>query len=131
MEAENRTSIQFPEQRQFTGQRDMDVTVKPGRRFKLLYIRCHFSVPHGETTPDLTALSNMSVTLSSGGGTQFDVQLFAIQQAGLGRDVNSIIASHESNDPSPWSFDSNDALVFKWPNPDGVVWGLTVGIVPA
>lgn len=95
---------------------------------KLVYLRCRFSVPHGMSAPALPVFSNLTIDLDSLAGDEYDVLLYTVNQRGYGRDCNLILASDELQDPSPWTFNVNDALIVSWSNLDEIRWGLEVGI---
>lgn len=91
----------------------------PGPAFKLLYLRVHFA--GAASTADLV------ISLDSSAGEEFDVQLFAVKARGVGADCNLVLTAAERIDPSPWAFQSGDALRITWANPGGVTWGLELG----
>lgn len=92
------------------------------RKFRLVFIRCHFSGGTG------TAAFRISV--DSAAGAAFDARLFTIMQAGTNRDAHVRIDGGAVVDPSPWTFQPNDAVRIEWTNPDSgsMSWGLEVGL---
>lgn len=103
-----------------TGTTTISHTFKLDRRFRLVYVRCHFVGGVG------TAV--MKVSLSSAAGAAYNAQLLSIGGAGTGTDVNQRMDT--LTDPSPWTFQSGDAVKIDWTNPaPGVMtWGLEVGL---
>lgn len=95
------------------------------RRFRLVYVRCHFSGG--------TGLAPMTIELDSIAGPVYDAALFTLVRAGVGRDVNFRIPLEESADPSPWTFESGSQLRLRWTNPDSgnMTWGVSVGLANA
>ena len=132
IEAQNR-ELQLVRSRQLltvvsksvTGSGDINATFSLDVRYRLVFVRCHFSGTTG------TAVMNLSLDSVLGSG--YDTQLFTITRAGINRDVHLRIPAEESLDPSPWTFQVGDALQIIWTNPDSgnITWGLEVGLAMA
>lgn len=108
-----------------TGDTNLDQTFALDRPFRLVFLRCHFAGAAGRNP--------MVLSLDSAAGSAFDARLFTITRAGPGADVNLRISAAESAEPSPWTFQSADALRVQWtnPNPGNITWGLEVGMAVA
>ena len=106
-----------------SGSANMDATFGMDVRFRLVFVRCHFTGSAGENA--------LSISLDSITGAAFDAKLYSILRAGVGFDVNFRIPAYESEDPSPWTFQAGDRIRVQWTNPGGVSWGLEVGLVLA
>lgn len=108
-----------------SGSADMDVAFSLARRFRLVFIRCHFAGG--------TGLAPLSIELDSVSGPAFDAVLFTLVRVGAGRDVNFRVPGAESVDPSPWTFQPGSALRLRWTNPEApsMSWGLSVGLANA
>jgi len=108
-----------------TGTGDIDETFGLDCRFRLVFVRCHFSGTSG--------FASLAVSVDSAGGSAYDTRLFTITRAGTGRDVNLRIAADEGNEPSPWTFQVDDDVRIQWANPDSgnITWGLEVGLAIA
>ncbi len=108
-----------------SGSGDMDKLFSLARRFRLVYVRCHFSGGIG--------LTPMTIELDSVAGSVYDAVLFTLVRVGVGRDVNFRISVEESADPSPWTFESGSQLRIRWTNPDSgnMTWGVSVGLANA
>lgn len=106
-----------------TGTNSISNTFKLDRKFRLVYVRCHFVSGVG------TAV--MKVSLSSAAGSAYNAQLLTIGGAGTGTDVNQRMDTVA--DPSGWTFQAGDAVKIDWTNPaPGVMtWGLEVGLALA
>ena len=108
-----------------TGSGDMDETFSLDRKYRLVFIRCHFGGGSG------TAAFKISV--DSAKGSAYDTRLFTITQAGTDKDVHLRITDGEPADPSPWTFQDGDKIRIEWTNPDSgnMTWGLEVGLALA
>ena len=108
-----------------TGTGDIAEVLALDRRFRLVFIRCHFVGTPSSAT--------FTISLNSANGAAYDTRLFTITKAGTNRDVNFRVAATESIEPSPWTFQAGDAVRFQWTNPDSgnVTWGLEVGFAIA
>ena len=108
-----------------TGTGHIAETLSVDRRFRLVFVRCHFSGGAGT--------SALSISVASGAGAAFDTKLFTILQAGTGSDVNFRVSADELSEPSAWSFQAGDAIRVNWTNPDAgnMTWGLEVGLALA
>lgn len=108
-----------------TGTGDMDETYSIDRRFRLVFVRCHFSGGVGTAA--------LAIANASGAGAAFDTRLFTIVQAGTGSDVHLRINANELSEPSAWAFQPGDAIRVTWTNPDAgnMTWGLEVGLALA
>ena len=93
-----------------TGTGDINVTFSLDVRYRLVFVRCHFSGTSGTAA--------MTFALDSALGAAYDVLLFTINRAGINRDVHLRIPAEESLDPSPWTFQAGDTLRIQWTNPD-------------
>jgi hypothetical protein len=108
-----------------TGSGDISQTVGLDRKFRLVFVRCHFS-----GTP-LT--ERFTVSVDSADGAAYDTRLFTITQAGTNRDVNLRIGQADQTEPSAWTFQAGDQIRIEWANPDSgnITWGLEVGLTLA
>ncbi len=108
-----------------TGSGDMDALFSLERRFRLVFIRCHFVGG--------TGLAPLTLALDSNAGAAYDAVLFTLVRAGTNRDVNFRISVEENADPSPWTFQPGSQLRLRWTNPDSgnMTWGLSVGLANA
>ena len=108
-----------------TGSADINNTVKLDRKFRLVFIRCHFSGTSGT--------AKFTISIDSANGSAYDTQLFAITLAGTNKDVNLRISDRDLREPSPWTFQAGDTLRIQWTNPDSgnITWGLEVGLALA
>ena len=106
-----------------SGTGNMQVSLRPGGKFVVVFVRCHFRRLSGSGT-DTAALT---MDLDSDLGTDFDVRLLTQSAAGVGADVH---ARFDLDTLDCWTFGDADALTFNWTNPDAgeIAWGLTVGI---
>lgn len=98
---------------------------KLDRKFRLVFIRCHFSGTSGTAAFD--------IALDSTSGSAFDTQMFSISQAGVGSDVHLRLGDGDTNEPSAWTFQTGDKIRIDWTNPDtgNITWGVEVGMVLA
>ena len=105
-----------------SGTGDINETFGLDRKFRLVFLRCHFAGGAG-TAP-------LHIAIDSAAGSNYDTRLFTITQAGTGKDAHLRIDSGVAPDPSPWTFQQNDALRVEWANPDSgtMTWGLEVGL---
>lgn len=108
-----------------TGTGHIAHTFKLDSKFRLVYVRCHFT---GTAT-----LAAMTISLDSGAGSAYDTVLNSIAQAGVARDVNLRIGAEELQEPSGWTFESTDEVAIAWtnPSPGSITWGLEVGMALA
>jgi hypothetical protein len=108
-----------------TGTGDIAVVLALDCRFRLVFIRCHYSGSSGAAA--------FTISLDSGAGAAYDACLFTITKAGTNRDVNFRISAQESVEPSPWTFQAGDGVRIQWTNPDSgnIAWGLEVGFAIA
>jgi hypothetical protein len=108
-----------------SGSADIDNVFSVDQKFRLVYVRCHFS-----GTMQTAALR---LSLDSANGAAYDCDLYTITKAGPGRDVNLRLPAEESVEPSAWTFQSGDALRVQWTNPDSgnITWGVEVGLAVA
>ncbi len=104
------------------GSGNLDAMFGLDRKFRLVFVRGHF-VGGAGTAPLILALD-------SGKGPAHDTKLFTVTLAGTGKDVNLRLSGDESQDPSPWTLQSDDRLRIQWTNPDSanMTWGLEVGL---
>jgi hypothetical protein len=109
-----------------TGKNSIDKTFTLGRKFRLVYLRCHFAGGTVSTAP-------LSISLESELGVAYNTKLFTVLATGNGADVHLRITDEEAHEPSAWTFQSADKLRVQWTNPDPgtTVWGLEIGLVPA
>ena len=108
-----------------TGSGNINHTFGLDRKFRLVFIRCHFNGGTG-TAP-------FKLSIDSAAGSAYDTRLFTITLAGVNKDVNLRIAGGDADDPSAWTFQAADAVRIEWTNPDSGVmtWGLEVGLAMA
>ena len=108
-----------------SGSGDIDHTFQLDRTFRLVFVRCHFVGTSGRNA--------FMVGIEAGLGAAYDCDLFTINRAGAGRDVNFRLTAEEAAEPSAWTFQSGDAVHVRWLNPDSgnIIWGLEVGMAPA
>ena len=108
-----------------TGTGDIDHAFGLDSRFRLVFVRCHFTGAAGAGA--------LSLHVDSGAGSAYDARLFTIIQAGTNKDVHLRIAEGDVLEPSAWTFQADDALRITWTNPDtgNITWGLEVGLAPA
>lgn len=108
-----------------TGSGNIDATLSLDRRFRLVFVRCHFAGGTGTAA--------FTISVDSTRGSAYDAKLFTITQAGVNRDVNLRIGGDDAVDPSAWTFQPGDKVWIKWTNPDSgnMTWGLEVGLALA
>lgn len=108
-----------------TGSGNMNALFSVDVRFRLIFVRCHFTGTAG--------LAPLSIAIDSGAGSAFDTLLYTITKAGPGRDVHFRLGAEEASDPSSWTFQAGDALRLQWTDPTGggITWGLEVGLAMA
>ena len=108
-----------------TGSGDVDHTFSLDRRFRLVFVRCHFNGGTGTAAFD--------ILVDSGGGSVYNSRLFRITQAGTDNDVHLRIGEGDTGEPSAWTFQAGDAVRIQWINPDSgnMTWGLEVGLALA
>ena len=104
------------------GTGDINETFGMDRKFRLVFLRCHFTGG--------TGTASLHIAVDSAAGSDYDTRLFTITQAGIGKDAHLRIDSSTAPDPSPWTFQAGDALRIEWTNPDAgtMGWGLEVGL---
>jgi len=109
----------------FTGTGNIDHTFGLDRKFRLVFVRCHFSGTLG--------ISPLTLSVASASGTTYDTRLSTIIKAGTNRDVNLRICADELEEPSSWTFQPGDSVRVQWTNPDSgsITWGLEVGLAIA
>ena len=108
-----------------TGSGDIDHAMALDRKFRLVFIRCHFAGTSG-TAP-------FRISVDSVHGSAYDTRLFTISQAGADKDVHLRIGGDDAAEPSAWTFQTQDAVRIQWANPDNgnITWGLEVGLAVA
>jgi hypothetical protein len=108
-----------------TGTGDIGATAQLGERYRLAFVRCHFTGSAG-TAP-------FHVSVDSGKGVAHDARLFTVTVAGTGNDVHLRVIEPAGNGPSPWTFQPDDSVRIDWTNPDpgNITWGLEIGLAPA
>ncbi|MCH7704481.1 MAG: hypothetical protein IIB61_05165 [Planctomycetes bacterium] len=107
------------------GSANIAETFNLDRRFRLVFVRCHFTFGFG--------LANMTVSIDSALGPRYDAVLAKIIAVGTGADALLNIPGDENAEPSPWTFQAGDKIRIDWTNPaSGVMtWGLAVGMALA
>lgn len=108
-----------------TGTGNIGHLFKLDQKYRLVFIRCHFSGIAG-TAP-------FAISVDSGSGAAYDTRLFTITQAGTNKDVHLRIGGGDTGDPSAWTFTASDAVRIDWTNPasGSITWGLEVGLALA
>ncbi|MFH1110149.1 MAG: hypothetical protein V1790_13285 [Planctomycetota bacterium] len=108
-----------------TGSGNIDATLSLDRRFRLVFVRCHFAGGTGTAA--------FTISVDSTRGSAYDAKLFTITQAGVNKDVNLRIGGNDAVDPSAWTFQPGDKVWIKWTNPDSgnMTWGLEAGLALA
>lgn len=108
-----------------TGTGNLNAAFSLDVRFRLVFVRCHFSGAAG--------LAPLVISLDSRAGSAYDAVLYTIVKAGAGRDAHIRIGAEESTDPSPWTFQPGDAIRVQWNDlsAGGVTWGVEVGLAMA
>lgn len=109
---------------------NMAQLIFPGFRFKLVYVRVHFSLNYGQSAPGSPTLNSLTIHLMSGLGDEYDTKLHTEASRGYNADANIEFGADDTRDPSPWAFASDDGLLFQWTNTDLIRWGLIAGIAP-
>lgn len=106
-----------------SGTGNIQVPMRPGFRFVLVFVRCHFR----RTTGSGTDVAAFTMDLDSDLGTDFDTRLLTQSSAGVSADVH---ARFDVDTRDCWTFNDKEGLTFNWTNPDPteINWGLTVGI---
>jgi len=104
------------------GSGNIDATYFLDRKFRLVFVRCHFVGGLG-TAPFV-------ISIDSGLGAALDARLFTITLAGKDKDVHLRIEGADRDDPSPWTFQADDRVRIQWTNPDSgnMTWGVEVGL---
>lgn len=108
-----------------TGTADMDQTFKLNQKFRLVFIRCHFSGTSGS--------ADLVISIDSANGSAYDTKLFTVTDAGTTKDVHLRIGAQDTGEPSAWTFQSGDSVRVQWTNPasGNITWGVEVGLAPA
>ena len=108
-----------------TGSENIDATFSLDRRFRLVFVRCHFAGGTGTAA--------FTISVDSTRGSAYDTKLFTITQAGVNKDVNLRIGGDDAVDPSAWTFQPGDKVWIQWTDPDSgnMTWGLEVGLALA
>ncbi len=108
-----------------TGSGNIDATFSLDRRFRLVFVRCHFAGGAGTAA--------FTISVDSTRGSAYDAKLFTITQAGVNKDVNLRIGGDDAVDPSAWTFQPGDQVWIQWTNPQSgtMTWGLEVGLALA
>lgn len=108
-----------------TGSGDIDHAFGLDTRFRLVFVRAHFSGGSGT--------AGITISVDSAGGSAYDTRLFEVTQAGTNKDVNLRIGAGDTYEPSPWTFQDGDKVRIQWTNPDtgNMTWGLEVGLALA
>lgn len=108
-----------------TGTGNIDETFGLDQRFRLVFVRCHFTGTLG-TGP-------VTISVDSNDGTAYDAMLFTVSLAGTTKDVNLRLGGEEASEPAAWTFQSADRVRIQWTNPDSgnITWGLEVGLALA
>ena len=108
-----------------TGSGDIDQTFSLDRKYRLVFIRCHFSGSSGTAA--------FAISIDSAAGLAYDTCLFTITQAGTNKDVHLRIGQGDTGEPSAWTFQPDDGVRIQWTNPDSgnITWGLEVGLALA
>lgn len=108
-----------------TGIGDIAHTFALDKKYRLVFLRCHFVGTSGTAA--------FAVSVDSGHGSGYDARLFTITQAGVSKDVHLRIGGGDAADPSAWTFQPGDAVRIDWESPDAgnITWGLEVGLSPA
>jgi len=117
--------LQSVSTRAATGTGNINHTFSLDQRFRLTFVRCHFSGGTGTAA--------LSVSIDSSRGAAYDTKLFTITQAGTNKDVNLRIGGTDADDPCAWTFQVGDKVWIQWTNPDSgnMTWGLEIGLALA
>ena len=118
-------SLQSVVTRTATGTGNIAHAFELDRKYRLVFIRCHFSGSAGTAA--------FAISIDSGNGSAYDARLFTITQAGTNKDVHLRIGGGDTDDPSAWTFQVGDSVRIDWVNPDSgnITWGIEVGLAPA
>src|SRR5262245_20729408 len=92
-----------------TGTGHLDALFSLDVRYRLVFVRCHFSGAAG--------LLPMPISVDSARGSAYDAVLFTVSMAGVGKDLHLRIGAEEATDPSSWTFQAGDAVRVQWTNP--------------
>ena len=105
-----------------TGTGDIDQVFSLDRKYRVVFIRCHFVGNSGSAA--------FAVSVDSAAGSAYDTRLFTITQAGTNKDVHLRIGGGDTGEPSAWTFQPDDGVRIQWTNPDSgnITWGLEVGL---
>ena len=105
------------------GSNDISELFGLDKKFRLIFVRCHFSGVLGTAT--------MYLKLDSRLGSRYDLALAGISSVGLGNDVNFSLGYYKSSvEPLILAFQEGDRILVEWsnPNPGVTQWGLEVGM---
>jgi len=108
-----------------TGSGDIAHTFGLDCKYRLVFIRCHFTGSAGT--------ASFHISVDSAAGPAYDARLFMIALAGTDKDVHLRIGEGDTGEPSAWTFQADDAIKIAWTNPDSgnITWGLEVGLAIA
>ena len=108
-----------------TGSGDIDHTFSLDGKFRLIFVRCHFTGSSGTAA--------FVISVDSEAGSAYDTRLFMISQAGKDKDVHLRIGEGDTQEPAAWTFQADDAVRIRWTSPDSgnITWGLEVGLAIA
>ncbi len=111
--------------RSATGNGNISSTFSLDRRFRLVFVRCHFVSGAGTAA--------FSISVDSALGSAYDAKLFTVTQAGTGKDLHLRIGGGDAEEPSAWTFQAGDKVWVQWTNPASgtMTWGLEVGLALA
>ena len=104
------------------GSANIAETFNLDRRFRLVFVRCHFTFGIG--------LANLTVSIDSASGSRYDAVLAKIIAVGTGTDALLNIPGEENAEPSPWTIKTKDKIRINWTNPASgtMSWALEVGM---
>lgn len=108
-----------------TGSANIDQVFSLERKYRLVFVRCHFTGSAGTAA--------ITISVDSASGSAYDALLFTVTQAGTNKDVHLRIGEGDTGEPSAWTFQANDSIRIEWTNPDSgnITWGLEVGLALA
>lgn len=108
-----------------TGSANIDQVFSLERKYRLVFVRCHFAGSSGTAA--------LTISVDSASGSAYDALLFTVTRAGTNKDVHLRIGEGDTGEPSAWTFQANDALRIQWTNPDSgnITWGVEVGLALA
>jgi hypothetical protein len=105
------------------GSADLSELFGLDKKFRLIFVRCHFSGVPGTAT--------LYLKLDSRLGSRYDLALATLSSAGPGSDVNFPLNFYKSpSEALLWAFQEGDRILVEWsnPNPGVTQWGLEVGM---